>query len=171
MSALPKKWLENLIKKRLKAEMRDDAINQILNLKQERYDKVYMKMALEWAKLSYCKRAQVGSLIVKDGMIISDGFNGSPTGFDNDCEDCNDDTHWYVLHSEANAILKCAKNGVSCKDATIYLTHSPCKDCAKLIFQSGISRIVYNTQYRDTDGVDFLSNRGLDINLLNNQLD
>lgn len=131
--------------------------------KQLRYDLVYMKMAHEWAKLSYCKRARVGTLIVKDGMIISDGFNGSPTGFDNECEDCDNQTHWYVLHSEANAILKCAKNGVSCKGATIYLTHSPCKDCAKLIFQSGITRIVYGNKYRDSDGVEFLTNCGLEI--------
>jgi dCMP deaminase len=128
-------------------------------------------MALEWAKLSHCKRAKVGTLIVKDGMIISDGFNGSPSGFPNDCEDCDNTTYWYVLHSEANAILKCAKNGVSCKDATIYLTHSPCKDCAKLVFQSGIKRVVYNQNYRDSDGIDFLTECGLEISFLNNQLD
>lgn len=128
-------------------------------------------MALEWAKLSYCKRAQVGSLIVKDGMIISDGFNGSPTGFVNECEDCDNKTHWYILHSEANAILKCAKNGVSCKDATIYLTHSPCKECAKLIYQSGIKRLVYNTEYRDSEGINFLLESNLEIKLLDNQLD
>ena len=130
-----------------------------------------MKMALEWATLSCCKRNKVGSLIVKDGMIISDGFNGAPTGFDNNCEDDNNSTHWYILHSEANAILKCAKNGVSCKDGTIYLTHSPCKDCAKLIFQSGIKRIVYNSEYRDSDGIDFLTECNLDVLFLNNQLD
>jgi dCMP deaminase len=130
-----------------------------------------MKMALEWATLSCCKRNKVGSLIVKDGMIISDGFNGAPTGFDNNCEDDNNITHWYILHSEANAILKCAKNGVSCKGGTIYLTHSPCKDCAKLIFQSGIERIVYNSKYRDSDGIDFLSDCKIDILFLNNQLD
>jgi dCMP deaminase len=135
--------------------------------KQLRYDLVYMEMAHVWAKLSYCKRAKVGTLIVKDGMIISDGFNGSPTGFNNDCEDCDNQTHWYVLHSEANAILKCAKNGVSCKDATIYLTHSPCKECAKIIFQSGITRMVYGTQYRDSEGVDFLSNSGLIVEKIN----
>ena len=129
--------------------------------KQQKYDSVYMRMAFEWAKLSNCKRAKVGSLIVKNGMIISDGFNGSPTGFDNDCENCDNQTHWYVLHSEANAILKCAKNGVSCKDGTIYTTHSPCRECSKLILQSGITRIVYGSNYRDTDGVDFLSDSGL----------
>lgn len=130
-----------------------------------------MRMALEWAKLSHCKRAKVGTLIVKDSMIISDGFNGTPSGFPNECEDCDNNTHWYVLHSEANAILKCAKNGISCKDATIYLTHSPCKECAKLIFQSMIKRLVYNFNYRDTDGVDFLKNSGLEVNFLNNNLD
>jgi dCMP deaminase len=130
-----------------------------------------MRMALEWANLSYCKRAKVGTLIVKDGMIISDGFNGSPTGLPNECEDCDNNTHWYVLHSEANAILKCAKNGVSCKDATIYLTHSPCKECSKLIYQSKIKRLVYNFDYRDTNGIDFLRESGLEIYFLNNQLD
>jgi dCMP deaminase len=104
-------------------------------------------------------------------MIISDGFNGSPTGFENDCEDCDNNTHWYVLHSEANAILKCAKNGVSCKGSTIYLTHSPCKECAKLIFQSGIKRIVYNLDYRDSDGIKFLETCGVEVKYLNNQLD
>lgn len=128
-------------------------------------------MALEWAKLSHCKRLQVGSLIVKYGMIISDGYNGTPTGLPNDCEDCDDKTRWYVLHSEANAILKCAKNGVSCKGATIYLTHSPCKDCSKLIFQSGIKRVVYNKNYRDSDGIDFLNDCKLEVVFLNNQLD
>lgn len=123
-------------------------------------------MAHVWAQLSYCKRSKVGTLIVKDGMIISDGFNGSPTGFENDCEDCDNQTHWYVLHSEANAILKCAKNGVSCKGATIYLTHSPCKECSKLILQSGISKMVYGNLYRDSEGVDFLTDSGLIVEKL-----
>jgi dCMP deaminase len=138
--------------------------------KQLRYDKVYMKMALEWAKLSYCQRAKVGTLIVKDNMIISDGFNGTPTDFENGCEDYDNNTYWYVLHSEANAILKCAKNGVSCKDATIYLTHSPCRECSKLIYQSGLKRLVYNTEYRDDEGINFLTECGLEILFLNNQL-
>jgi dCMP deaminase len=127
-------------------------------------------MALEWAKLSHCKRLQVGSLIVKDGMIISDGYNGTPTGLPNDCEDCDDKTHWYVLHSEANAILKCAKNGVSCRGATIYLTHAPCKECSKLIYQSSIKRVVYNQEYRDLDGINFLKDSGLMVEFLNNQI-
>jgi len=139
--------------------------------KQLRYDKVYMKMALEWANLSYSNRLKVGSIIVKDGMIISDGFNGTPTGYDNCCENDLNETHWYVLHSEANAVLKCAKNGISCKDSTIYLTHSPCRDCAKLIYQAGIKRLVYNSQYRDNQGIDFLSESGLEITFLNNKLD
>ncbi len=127
-------------------------------------------MALEWAKLSYCQRAKVGTLIVKDNMIISDGFNGTPTDFENGCEDYDNNTYWYVLHSEANAILKCAKNGVSCKDATIYLTHSPCRECSKLIYQSGLKRLVYNTEYRDDEGINFLTECGLEILFLNNQL-
>jgi dCMP deaminase len=131
--------------------------------KQLRYDQVYLKMAKEWSTLSHCVRKQVGSLIVKDGMIISDGHNGSPTGFDNVCEDSDNLTHWYVIHAEANAILKCAKNGHSCKDATIYITHSPCKDCSKLILQSGIKRLVYGEFYKDSDGLNFLEKSGLEI--------
>jgi dCMP deaminase len=127
-------------------------------------------MALEWANLSHAERLKVGSLIVKDGMIISDGFNGTPSGFDNQCENALNETHWYVLHSEANAILKCAKNGISCKGATMYLTHSPCRECAKLIFQSGVSRLVYNEKYRDGMGIDFLIESGLKIDFLNNEL-
>ncbi len=131
--------------------------------KQNRYDIVYMKMAKEWSTLSHCVRKQVGSLIVKDGMIISDGYNGSPAGFENVCEDCDNITHWYVIHAEANAILKCAKNGHSCNGSTMYITHSPCKECSKLIFQSGIKRLVYNEFYKDTDGLDFLEKAGLEI--------
>jgi len=140
-------------------------------MNQLRYDKVYMKMAKEWAKLSHANRLKVGSLIVKDGMIISDGFNGTPTGFNNRCEDDSNETHWYVLHSEANAILKCARNGISCRDATIYLTHSPCKECSKIIYQSGLKRLVYNMEYRDNEGIDFLTECGLEILFLNNHLD
>jgi len=112
--------------------------------KQERYDKAYLNMATEWAKLSHCTRKKVGALIVKDGMIISDGYNGTPTGFENSCEIDNGHnlTKWYVIHGEANAILKCAKHGHSCDGATLYQTHSPCKDCSKLILQAGIKRLV-----------------------------
>lgn len=101
--------------------------------KQERYDKAYLRLAESWSKLSYCKRKQVGAIIVKDNIIISDGYNGTPAGFDNCCEDEQGNTHWYVLHAEANAILKVAKSTNNCKDATLYLTHSPCKDCSKLV--------------------------------------
>lgn len=171
MSDISKKWLKNIIEKKFRPSRRSSLNEEILDKKQERYDKAYMRMALEWAKLSHCKRAKVGSLIVKEGMIISDGFNGTPTDFENGCEDCQDNTHWYVLHSEANAILKCAKNGSSCKGSTLYITHSPCKDCAKLIYQSGIKRLVYNTEYRDNQGIEFLRESGLDIKLLDNKLD
>jgi len=125
-------------------------------LKQLRYDIAYLKMATEWSQLSHAKRKQVGCLVVRENQIISDGYNGTPTGFDNDCEDENGDTHWYVLHSEANAILKCAKYGDSCDGATIYQTHSPCKECSKLIYQSGIKRLVYVEEYKDSSGIDFL---------------
>ena len=132
--------------------------------KQERYDKAYLRMTKEWAKLSHCKRKQVGALIVKNNMIISDGYNGTPTGFENDCEECEENTtKWYVLHGEANAILKCAKHGHSADGATLYQTHSPCKECSKLILQSGIKRLVYIEEYRDTSGIDFLKNSGIDI--------
>ena len=112
--------------------------------KQFKYDIAYLKMALEWSKLSYCKRRQVGALIVKDRMIISDGYNGTPTGFENVCEDDDNYTKWYVLHAEANAILKVAASTQSTKGATLYVTLSPCTECSKLIFQSGIIRVVYH---------------------------
>ena len=131
------------------------------NKKQKKDDLAYLKMALEWAKLSHCKRKNVGALIVKDNMIISDGYNGCPSGFENNCEDSDGKTKWYVLHAEANAILKCAKHGQSCSGADLYLTHSPCRDCSKLIFQSGIKRVVYLEKYKDTSGIDFLTKSGL----------
>jgi dCMP deaminase len=171
MTSLARLYFEYVINKGRSKDKREESINKILDSKVERYDKVYMRMAIEWSNLSHCKRLKVGALIVKDGMIISDGFNGSPTGFDNECEDCDNNTNWYVLHSESNAILKCAKNGVSCKDATIYLTHSPCKDCSKLIYQSGIKRIVYNQIYRDSKGIEFLKDCGIEVIFLNNNLD
>jgi len=120
-------------------------------------------MAHEWAKLSHCERKKVGALIVKDRMIISDGFNGAPSGFDNCCEDENDATKWYVLHAEANAILKVASSAQSSRDATLYITLSPCKECSKLIHQAGINRVVYQTAYKDTSGVDFLRSAGVEI--------
>ena len=120
-------------------------------------------MAQEWAKLSYCKRKQVGALIVKDRMIISDGYNGTPSGFENQCEDESGQTHWYVLHAEANAILKLASSTQSAKGATLYLTLSPCKECSKLVLQSGISRLVYINHYSDEEGITFLKNHGIEV--------
>ncbi|MEY3084749.1 MAG: hypothetical protein RL037_929 [Bacteroidota bacterium] len=131
--------------------------------KQKRYDRAYLRLAESWSKLSHCKRKQVGAIIVKDNIIISDGYNGTPAGFDNCCENENGVTHWYVLHAEANAILKVAKSTNNCKDATLYLTHSPCKDCSKLVLQSGIKRLVYKESYKDTSGITFLQNAGLEI--------
>ncbi len=131
--------------------------------KQERFDKAYLRMALEWAKLSYCTRKQVGAIIVKDRMIISDGFNGTPTGFENCCETDEGDTKWYVLHAEANAILKVASSNHSCDGATLYLTLSPCKECSKLIHQAGIKRLVFINKYKDDEGVQFLLKAGVEI--------
>lgn len=170
MTSIARNFFEYVIKGKYLPNKRNDKLDSLLESKKERYDKTYMRMALEWAKLSHCSRAKVGTLIVKDGMIISDGFNGTPTNFDNGCEDCDNNTYWYVLHSEANAILKCAKNGVSCKGATIYLTHSPCKECSKLILQSDIKRVVYNQLYRDSEGIDFLNSYGVEVVFLNNLL-
>ena len=116
--------------------------------KQLKYDTAYLKMAKEWGKLSYCERKQVGAIIVKDRMIISDGYNGTPTGFENICEDEEGYTKWYVLHAEANAILKVASSTQSCKGATLYITLSPCKNCSKLIHQAGIVRVVYAEAYK-----------------------
>lgn len=132
-------------------------------IKQLRYDKAYMRMAKEWGKLSHCERKQVGAIIVKDRMIISDGYNGSPTGFDNCCEDEEGYTKWYVLHAEANAILKVAASTQSCEGATLYITLSPCKECSKLIHQSGIKRVVYLEKYKDDSGLKFLEKAGVEI--------
>jgi dCMP deaminase len=129
--------------------------------KLNKYDKAYLRIAAEWSKLSYCKRKQVGAIIVRDRMIISDGYNGTPSGFDNCCEDNEGLTNWYVLHAEANAILKVARSTQTCQDATLYITLSPCKECSKLIHQSGIKRVVYQLGYRDTSGIDFLAKAGV----------
>lgn len=134
-----------------------------MNKKQLKYDKAYMRMALEWGKLSYCERKQVGALIVKDRMIISDGYNGTPSGFENCCEDDDNFTKWYVLHAEANAILKVAASTQSCKNSTLYITLSPCKECSKLIHQSGIKRVVFADKYKDTTGIDFLQKAGVEL--------
>ncbi len=139
--------------------------------KQTRYDKAYLRMALEWADLSHCTRKKVGAIIVKDGMIISDGYNGTPAGFDNCCENESGETHWFVLHAEANAILKVAKSTNNCVGATLYLTLSPCKDCSKLVLQAGIKRVVYMNSYKDTTGVDFLVDAGLEVVQIENPTD
>ena len=134
--------------------------------KQLRYDIAYLKMAEEWSKLSHCKRKQVGSLIVKDKMIISDGYNGTPTGFENFCEDEEGYTKWYVLHAEANAIAKVSGSTQSTKGSTLYITLSPCRECSKLIFQSGITRVVYSKKYKDLSGVEFLIKSGVKVDFI-----
>ncbi|MBT7135495.1 MAG: dCMP deaminase family protein [Polaribacter sp.] len=131
--------------------------------KQLKYDRAYLKMAFEWGKLSHCKRKQVGALIVKDRMIISDGFNGTPSGFDNCCEDDSGATKWEVLHAEANAILKVASSTQSANGATLYITLSPCTQCSKLIHQAGIKRVVFANAYKDASGIDFLDKAGVEI--------
>lgn len=129
--------------------------------KLNKYDKAYLRMAREWSLLSYCKRKQVGAIIVRDRMIISDGYNGTPSGFENCCEDESGLTNWYVLHAEANAILKVARSTQTCEGATLYITLSPCKECSKLVHQSGIKRVVYQSGYKDTSGIDFLVKAGV----------
>ncbi|MEO0059321.1 MAG: hypothetical protein RLZZ312_968 [Bacteroidota bacterium] len=131
--------------------------------KQQTYDKAYLRIAAEWSQLSYCKRKKVGAIIVKDRMIISDGYNGTPSGFENCCEDDNGLTRWDVLHAEANAILKVARSTQSCEGATLYVTLSPCKDCSKLIHQSGIKRVVYQNGYSDDSGLQFLEKAGVEV--------
>lgn len=135
----------------------------MLENKQYKYDKAYLRIAKEWGKLSHCKRRQVGAIIVKGRMIISDGFNGTPTGFENYCEDDQGYTKWYVLHAEANAILKVAASTQSCNGATLYITLSPCKECSKLIHQAGIVRVVYKEGYKDDSGLAFLEKAGIEI--------
>jgi dCMP deaminase len=128
-----------------------------------KYDKAYLRIATEWGALSYCKRKQVGAIIVKDRMIISDGYNGTPSGFENCCEDEDGLTRWDVLHAEANAILKVARSTQSCEGATLYITLSPCKECSKLILQAGIKRLVFIDRYSDTEGLNFLQNADVEI--------
>ena len=131
--------------------------------KQNKFDKSYMEMAFVWANNSYCERRKVGALIVKDRMIISDGYNGTPSGFENVCEEENNTTKPYVLHAEANAITKVAKSNNSSDGATLYVTDSPCMECSKLIIQSGIKRVVYTREYRITDGLDLLKRAGIEL--------
>tara|TARA_B110001450_G_scaffold42652_1_gene38973 strand:- start:74671 stop:75093 length:423 start_codon:yes stop_codon:yes gene_type:complete len=123
-----------------------------------KYDIVFLELADSLSKLSYAKKKKVGALIVKDNSIIADGYNGTPAGYYNDCEDENGNTYWYVLHAEANAITKLAKRGSSSIGATLYITMSPCKECTKLIIQSGIKRVVYSSKYKDDAGINFLGN-------------
>lgn len=130
--------------------------------KQETLDKRYLRMASIWAENSYCQRRKVGAIIVKDKMIISDGYNGTPAGFENVCEDNNGVTKPYVLHAEANAITKVARSNNSSDNATLYVTASPCVECAKLIIQAGIKRVVFNELYRVTDGIDLLKRAGVE---------
>ncbi len=141
--------------------------------KQHQFDIRYLEMARIWATNSYCKRRQVGALIVKDRMIISDGYNGTPSGFENECEDENDHTKPYVLHAEANAITKVAKSNNSSEGATLYITASPCLECAKLIIQAGIIRVVFSENYRIMDGIDLLKRANIEIvqidNIINGQ--
>lgn len=137
---------------------------KILNpKKQARYDRAYLRMAVEWAKLSHCTRKQVGAIIVKDGIIIADGYNGTPSGFDNCCETPEGDTQWYVLHAEANAILKLSRSHNSGEGSTLYITLSPCKECSKLVLQAGIKRVIYKKKYKDSSGIDFLAAAGIEV--------
>jgi dCMP deaminase len=131
--------------------------------KQDRYDRAYLKMAAEWAKLSHCTRKKVGALLVREGMIISDGYNGTPSGFPNICEDEHGDTHWYVLHAEANAIMKVARSTNAAQNSTLYITLSPCRECCKLILQAGIRRMVYMHGYKDDTAIHFLRDAGIEV--------
>ncbi len=131
--------------------------------KQAQFDRRYLRMAGIWAENSYCKRRQVGALIVKDKMIISDGYNGTPAGFENVCEDENNVTKPYVLHAEANAITKVARSNNSSENATLYITDSPCMECAKLIIQAGIRRVVYSKKYRNTEGLELLQRAEIEL--------
>ena len=134
--------------------------------KQLKRDHLYMKMARTWAENSYCVRRQVGALMVRDNMIISDGFNGTPSGFENICEDENNVSKPYVLHAEANAITKIARSNNSSNGATLYVTASPCMECSKLIIQSGIKRVVYGEKYRFMDGVELLERAGIQVDFM-----
>ena len=134
-----------------------------MNDKQDKLDRRYLRMARIWAENSYCQRRQVGALVVKDKMIISDGYNGTPSGFENVCEDEQNVTKPYVLHAEANAITKLARSSNNSEGATIYITASPCIECAKLIIQAGIKRVVYGEQYRLTDGIELLQRAGIEV--------
>ena len=137
--------------------------------KQQKRDYLYMRMARTWAENSYCVRRKVGALLVKNQMIISDGYNGTPSGFENICEDENNVSKPYVLHAEANALTKVARSNNSSDGATLYVTASPCLECAKLIIQSGIKRVVYGEEYRIMDGVELLRRAGIEVEFLNDK--
>ena len=137
--------------------------------KQEKLDYRYLRMARIWAENSYCKRRQVGALVVKDKMIISDGYNGPPSGFENLCEDANNVTQPYVLHAEANAITKLARSNNNSDGSTLYVTASPCIECSKLIIQSGIKRVVYGEKYRLEDGINLMKKAGIEVIYLGNK--
>lgn len=139
--------------------------------KQQELDRRYLRMAEIWAENSYCQRRKVGALIVKDKMIISDGYNGTPSGFENVCEDENNLTKSYVLHAEANAITKIARSSNNSDGATLYVTDSPCIECAKLIIQAGIKRVIYARDYRLNDGVELMQRAGIEVVLLKNSSD
>ncbi|NNC82165.1 MAG: dCMP deaminase family protein [Flavobacteriales bacterium] len=145
--------LEELVDKELSRE----------TAKQLRYDRAYLRMAMEWAELSHCERKKVGALIVKNRMIISDGYNGTPSGFENYCEDEEGYTKWYVLHAEANAIMKVARSTHDMEGATLYITMSPCRECSKLIHQAGVKRLVYLHRYKDYSGLEFLNEAGVEL--------
>ena len=142
---------------------REDTLENCENQKSFKFDVVYLKMAREWSMNSYCERNKVGCLVVKDKTIISDGYNGAPTGFPNGCEDCNNETFPYVLHAESNAITKLAKNTVTSDGGTMYITLSPCYNCAKLIIQAGIKRIVFSEIYRNTSSLELLKQAGIEV--------
>lgn len=135
-----------------------------MDKKQEQFDRSYLEMAKVWARNSYCTRRKVGAILVKDRMIISDGFNGTPSGFENICEDkVTGKTKPYVLHAEANAISKIAKSGNNSEGATLYVTDAPCLECSKLIIQAGIRRVVYMIEYRVRDGIELLERAGIEV--------
>jgi len=138
-------------------------MNKVKNDKQLKLDERYLRMALIWAENSYCKRRQVGALLVKSKMIISDWYNGTPSGFENNCEDENNKTKPYVLHAEANAITKVAKSNNSSEGATLYVTSSPCLECSKLIIQAGIHRVVFSEPYHMNDGIELLERAGIEV--------
>lgn len=157
-------WIELINLFNDKISIDKQITEKIKKNKENRYHKKYLEIAQKISELSHANKKKVGSIIVKNSVIISDGYNGTPHGFENECEDLHGNTKWYTLHSEANAITKLVRTGgISAEGATLYLTLSPCKECAKLILQSGINKVLYLEEYRDKSGIDFLSNSGIEI--------